>query len=147
MSRKAKRKVTDLQIRRALIANEGKIASTAKDLDVTTATIKRRMKMNPRIGSAWEDIKEGYKDKAMKTIMDHIDNGSLKASTYLMDHLGEDRGFGGKQVIKEDNTENNQGTTINLLDTSDMDANTKKILLDSLLKQQQKQIEGNDDVE
>lgn len=144
MGRGVKRKITDLQIRKSLIRHEGAFKAVAQELDVTTETIKRRMKANPRIEGAWIDIQEGYKDKAIKTIMDHIEGGSLKASTYLLDYLGSDRGFGGKQKVAEVDPNNKQGITMNQLDTSTMDASMKKLLLESLENQKQKIEEGEE---
>ncbi len=135
-----KRKISDSQISRSLKKHGGKISLVADELGVATATIYARLRKNPRIENALNDSKESLVDKALDVLDEKMDEGNLKAAQYVLDSLGGKRGFGAKEKEKEDNN-NNGGLILNILDTTDMDLNTKKLLMESLKKQQDRLIE------
>lgn len=137
---RSKRKVTDLQIARALIKHQGKIGAVAEELNVTTQTVRKRMKQNPRIQARFDDAEEKLLDKAIDVLNEKLDAGNFKAAQYVLDNRGKNRGYGSKQKEIEV-AEQNAGMTLNILDTSDMDIATKKLLMESLQKQKAKQLD------
>ena len=137
---KFKKKVTDLQISRALISNEGKIGKVAAELGVTTGTIYNRMRQNPRIQAKFDDAEELLVDKAIQALHEKLDAGSLKAAQYVLDNRGGKRGYGAKQKELEKVEETNN-LTFNILETSTMDIGMKKLLMESLKKEKAKQLE------
>ena len=136
-----KRQISDMQIRKAMARHEGHIGSMAEELGCTTATIYRRLKNNPKIREAFDDTQEKILDKCLKTVEEHVESGSLKASQYVLDNIGASRGFGSKQAKKEDEGANVGAMMFNLLDTTEMTNEEKKLLIQSLQKEKKKQLE------
>jgi hypothetical protein len=138
----SKRKITDLQIRRALIRNKGNLTAAAKECDVTYGTIRRRMNQNPRIQEAFDHHQEELVDLAMENLKDELRGGNWKATQYTLNNIGESRGFGAKkkQVEKEENNQSN--LIVNILDTEGLDSDMKKKMLEALQKQKKLLEEG-----
>ncbi|MAF25314.1 hypothetical protein CL634_07030 [bacterium] len=133
MARKApRRKVSDLEISRWMIKLDGKVSAVAKQLDVTVGTIYRRMNNSPKIQARLEDAHEKTIDKAQSVVDMHLDNGSLKAATYVLDNKGGRQGYGAKA---KESQEEKKVETISLaqIDTSDMDTEAMKLLLKGLM--------------
>jgi hypothetical protein len=139
--RGAKKRITDLAISKALLKHGGKIGRVAEELGVTCSTVYVRIKNNPRVKDRLNDSKERRLDVAMDVVDTKLGDGCIKTARWVLDNQGEERGFGAKQkeVNKEGDTNNH---VFNVLDTDDMDIETKKLLMKSLLKQKQKQIDS-----
>lgn len=135
------RKVSDMQIGKSLIKNNGKISEVAKELGLHVNTVRKRLKNSPRIQSRLEDAEEKMLDLAVQVVVDKMGEGNLKAAQYYLDNKGKRIGFGAKQPEIVNNDDNNAGMMFNLLDTTEMDVSVKKLLLESLINQQKKQLE------
>ena len=135
-----RRKISDRQIGAALLKHQGKIGLVAQELDVTTATIRKRIKENPRVMAKFEDSQELLVDKAMGVVEERLDGGDGKMAQYVLDNMGGNRGFGRKQKEKVDDGATSN-MTFNILDTSEMTTEQKKLMLEGLKKAQEKQLE------
>jgi predicted transcriptional regulator len=132
MSKKVgKRKVSDLEISRWMIKFDGRVSKVAKQLDLTTGTIRRRIANSPKIQARLEDASEAQIDEALDVLDDHLSASSLNAAKYVLDNKGRLQGYGAKAIEKE-NEEKVESISFAQLDTSKMDVTSKKLLLESL---------------
>tara|TARA_R110001599_G_scaffold101758_2_gene260058 strand:- start:2374 stop:2811 length:438 start_codon:yes stop_codon:yes gene_type:complete len=136
--KKVNRKVSDLEISRWMIKFDGKVSKVAEQLDVTTATIYRRMKNSPKIQARLEDADERQVDKALGVLDAHLESQSLNAAKYVLDNRGKKKGFGANAREEVEEDDKSSGISLSQLDTSKMDVNSKKLLMQSLLLAQKK---------
>ena len=90
------------QIERALKANGGFIAKTAKSLNVRYQTIWERIRRSPRLKQFYEEIRESYIDLAESKLLVKVREGDLGAICFFLKCQGKKRGYIEKLVVGDD---------------------------------------------
>ena len=143
----AKKKVTDLAIRKAIQQSEGNLSEAARRLGCNVGTIHRRKKANPKIQQAIDDHKEQIVDLAMDSLKANLKKGNSDITKYTLDRLGEERGFG--DVKRKQMEVESEGQTVNLMELLSLKGLTfeEKAVLRKALKMmsdaQQKRLEAH----
>lgn len=143
----AKKKVTDLAIRKAIQQSDGNLSEAARRIGCSVVTIHRRRKQNPKIQQAIDDQKERIVDLAVDSLKANLKKGNADITKYTLDRLGEERGFG--DVKRKQMEVESEGQTVNLMELLSLKGLTfeEKATLRKALKlmsdSQQKRLEAH----
>ena len=148
----AKKKVTDLAIRKAIQQADGNLSEAARRIGCNVGTIHRRKKQNPKIQQAIDNCNEEIVDLAMDSLKANLKKGNGDITKFALDRLGESRGFGDPRR-KQMEVEGEGGQTVNLMELLSLKGLTfeEKAVLRKALKMmsnaQQKMLDENKEME
>lgn len=100
-------KCSPAEILRALIANNGNLSKSARDLNTTTVTLKKNIERNMALRHAYEQFTDEIVDEAIDAMRECIRNGNTSMIQFALDRLGHNRGFSKRsRVTVEGNPDN-----------------------------------------
>jgi GTP cyclohydrolase II len=92
-------KVTDEQIQKVLIQTGGMISPAAHQLDVTRNAVYKRIRDNPDLRDALEEIRESLIDYAEGQLQRKIREGHPSCIMFYLRTMGKSRGYVERQEL------------------------------------------------
>lgn len=106
-----------------LTKNQGHLVKSAKELGVKTSFLRKWIETNPAVYEEYQDITQQLVEDAISGLHLAVLDCKFDAIKYVLDHLGQDRGFGSKAAPKSI-TMNQQ----NNIDLSTLTMDEKRVL-------------------
>lgn len=86
-------RTTDEQFLAALKASGGFVSRTAEALGISHQAVYKRMKENPELKAAFEEMKAKYLDLAESKLIQAVNNGASWAVCFYLKCQGKERGW------------------------------------------------------
>ncbi len=102
---KPRRRISSIEIERALRAADGIVVLTAKKLGVDPSTIRRRLRAEPKLREVRDELVESFVDLAETQLRRLVKKGNLGAVIFTLRTLGRSRGYVERQEVDMANVE------------------------------------------
>lgn len=97
-----------------LVECGGNVSKMASKLGVSLTIARKQIMANPELMSLAKEIREAVVDAAETNIVRAVESGDLKASVYVLDRLGRNRGYTTKTEVSVNHGDGQEEKVLNL---------------------------------